>query len=227
MKPILAFTIILLLPLSIIAQSKKWAPNEVYLQSRMLHQPKSYSSPEFSTNYDFTLGTNWTKTLGEKFTLKLGAAINTSQHSRKDFDPDAIYYQDKFKGSEISYYNFKDINQFNLETPIQLEYTLKQAEKIQYTLFAGLTPQFLLYSKAKGNGFWEKTSGNFVFDPNADRLIAAPRFSAAFLNEMYATAGLGAYKKLGNGKSIGLNLGYEYAPKSASSGSFLKLVFRF
>jgi hypothetical protein len=210
-----------------LAQNKKWAPNEVYLQSRMLHRPATYNASKFKTDYDFSLGANWTKTLGERFTLKLGAALNVSQHSRLDYNKDDIYYIDQFKGSEISFFNFKNVNQYNFETPISLEYALKKTNKLEYTLFAGLTPQFLLYSKSLGNGFFGETNGNFVYDPNADRLMAAPSYQAAFLNEAYINAGFGAYQKLNDKHAIGLNLGYEYAPKSRSNGAFLKLVFRF
>lgn len=210
-----------------LAQDKKWAPDEVYLQSRMLHKPASYNAPKLNTSYDFSIGTNWTTTLGQRFTLKYGAAFNVSKHSRLNYDQNALYYIDKFKGSEISYFNFKNVNQFNLETPISLEYLLKETKKLEYTLFAGITPQFLLYSKSKGNGLLGESNGNFVFDPNADRLIAASSYKAAFLNEAYINTGFGAYKKLNDKSSIGLNLGYEYAPKSRSNGSFLKLVFRF
>ena len=122
-------------------QTEKKTSFDIFLQSRLLQQPNS-----FSAGQEFSLGGRYNFKIIKPISIHVGTLLNYAQYTDHNDDAQETFFVDYYKGTRRDYFNYKSVKQLNLETPIGLHVDLGTLRNSNFAWVGTLSPSINLWS---------------------------------------------------------------------------------
>lgn len=210
----------------LMAQQSNWAHNDLVVQTRLFQNPSN-----LKTILDLSLGTEWNYTMSDRFSINLGTAINFGKFENSDMHDSNLFFVSYFKGTRVDYFRHDIVTQLSLEIPLSFQYDVFRNSANKFSLLAGASPQWLLYSKSKGPGLDGEREvvtsiarSNLSFRRNSGNLDGQNHY---VFNDLYLTFGASMEHQIDDKKAIMIGVGAHYSTIGDTPGIYLKTGYRF